>query len=229
MDSIKEIHNKKISDSYFSFYNKEIVNLLPENPGVILDIGCATGTLGARIIEQKKPIQYDGIEIVQHIAYEAKKYLNKVYVGEAEEWLPKLPSKSYNWIILADSLEHTVNPWNVLAEVYRILDDKGKVLISIPNVRNLGVITDLLVKGIWKYRDFGIMDQGHLRFFTKKSIVEMLEQSGFSVKTLYSDPRNRWKKFPGRFFSRIISLAIFQPKAYEELITVQWVIKAEKI
>lgn len=81
MDSIKEIHNKKISDSYFSFYNKEIVNLLPENPGVILDIGCATGTLGARIIEQKKPIQYDGIEIVQHIAYEAKKYLNKVYVG----------------------------------------------------------------------------------------------------------------------------------------------------
>lgn len=194
-----------------------------------MDIGCAAGTLGARVIQQKGAAIYEGIEVVPQVADEAKKYLTKVYVGQAEDWLPKLPSDSYDWVILADSLEHTVDPWGVLTEVHRVLNDKGHVLISIPNVRNLGVITELLVKGTWKYRDFGIMDQGHLRFFTKKSIVEMLEQKGFQVRILYSDPRNRWRKFRGRFISRLISLAMFQPKTFEELITVQWIIKAERI
>jgi len=105
----------------------------------------------------------------------------------------------------------------------------GHLLISLPNVRNLGVITELLVKGTWNYRDFGIMDKGHLRFFTKKTILGILEEGGFSVKKIYSNPQNRWKKFRGRLISRIISLGIGQPSAYEELITVQWIIMAQKM
>ena len=228
MDSIEKIHDKKISADYFSFYNKEIVRQLPDNPGPILDVGCATGTLGAQIIKQKGATVYEGIEVVPHIAEEAKKQLTKVHVGQAEDWLSRLPEAHYEWVIMADSLEHTVDPWFVLREVYRVLKADGKVLISLPNVRNLEVITDLLVKGEWKYRDFGIMDQGHLRFFTKRSIVNMLEQQGFKVETLYSDPRNRWKKFRGRFISRMISLALLRPQIFEEFITVNWIIKAEK-
>jgi ubiquinone/menaquinone biosynthesis C-methylase UbiE len=228
MDSIENIHQKKVAAEYFKFHNQQIVKLLPENPGRILDIGCATGVLGAHIIETKKPEFYEGIEVVAEIAKEAEKCLSKVYLGQAEQWLPKLPAEHYDWVIMADSLEHTVDPWSVLGQVYRVLKKEGNVLISIPNVRNLGVITELLVRGSWKYRDFGIMDQGHLRFFTKRSIVEMLDQQGFKVNIVYSNPVNRWKKLRGRTIARMISLAIGQPSAYDELITVQWILSAEK-
>ncbi len=229
MDSIEKIHYKKETEGYFENINSTLIDQLPENPGDILDVGCATGKLGEDIIQIKNPRSYIGIEVVSAVAEEAKKRLTNVYVGQAEEWMPKLKSRSFDWVVLADSLEHTVNPWAILEEVNRVLKKEGHILISIPNVRNLGVITELLVKGTWNYRDYGIMDQGHLRFFTKKTIFKMLDEYGFIVKKVYSNPRNRWKKFRGRFISRIISLGLGQPSAYEEFITVQWIIVAEKI
>ncbi|GMT46031.1 MAG: SAM-dependent methyltransferase [bacterium] len=229
MDSIEKIHHKKESESYFDSINSTLIDQLPENPGDILDVGCATGKLGEEIIQIKNPGSYVGIEVVGTVAEEAKKRLTYVYVGQAEEWMPKLKSKSFDWVILADSLEHTVDPWTILEEVNRLLKKEGHILISLPNVRNLGVITELLVNGTWNYRDFGIMDRGHLRFFTKKTILKMLDNYGFIVKKVYSNPRNRWKKLRGMFISRIISLGLGQPSAYEEFITVQWIIVAEKI
>lgn len=230
MDSIEKIHHVKEDNSvYFNIQNQEIIKLMSEQPGSVLDVGCAKGALGRQVIEEKKPAVYEGIELLPDVAKEAEKYLSKVYVGQAEYWLPKLPESKYDWVIFADSLEHTIDPWNVLKEARRVLKPKGKLLISIPNVRNLGVITDLLVKGKWQYRDFGIMDQGHLRFFTKKSLINMVETEGFKVNKIYSNPLNRWKKLPGRFISRMISLAIGKPGAYEEFITVQWIMGAEKV
>lgn len=228
MSSIENIHQKKIASGYFQLKNQEIIGILPENPGGILDIGCASGALGAHVIETKKPDFYDGIEVVPEVAEEAKKNLSKVYTGEVESWLPKLPHDHYDWVIMSEVLEHTVDPWSVLSEVYRVLKKEGKVLITIPNVRNLGVIKELLVDGNWKYLDSGILDQGHLRFFTRRSIIEMLKQQGFEVKMMYSNPVNRWKKLRGRFIARIISFAVGHPSAYHEFITVQWIIMAKK-
>ncbi|MBN2615064.1 MAG: class I SAM-dependent methyltransferase [Bacteroidales bacterium] len=228
MDSIEKIHEGKTASEYFTIQNQEIIKLIPKNPGKILDVGCATGALGEHILKTLKPEIYDGIEVVPDIAEKAKKRLSSVFVGQAEHILPEIPDGTYDCIIMADSLEHTVDPWTVLKQVYRVLSKEGKLLISIPNVRNLGVVTELLVKGDWKYRDFGIMDQGHLRFFTKKSLTNMLSQQGFSVYKLYSNPINRWKKFRGRFIARMLSVAIGKPGHYEEFITVQWILGAEK-
>lgn len=228
MDSIEKIHEGKTASEYFNIQNQEIIKQIPVNPGKILDVGCATGALGEHIVKEKKPDTYDGIEVVPDIALEAKKHLSNVFVGQAEHILPEIQDGKYDCVIMADSLEHTVDPWAVLKQVYRVLKKDGKLLISIPNVRNLGVITELLVKGDWKYKDFGIMDQGHLRFFTKKSLTDMLLQQGFSISELHSNPINRWKKFRGRFISRMISFAIGRPGDYEEFITVQWIISAQK-
>lgn len=228
MDSIEKIHHGKKAESYFENINMELLAHLPDNPGDILDVGCATGKLGEDIIQMKKPGSYVGIEVVPSIAEMAKKRLTRVYVGQAEDVLTRLKRDSFDWVIMADSLEHTIDPWTILEEVNRVLKKEGHLLISLPNVRNLGVITELLVKGTWNYRDFGIMDQGHLRFFTKKTILKILEEHGFSVKKIYSNPQNRWKKFRGRFISRIISLGLGQPSAYEEFITVQWIIITQK-
>ncbi len=229
MDSIEKLHQGKTAEGYFETINTDLVEKIPDHPGKILDIGCAAGKLGEDIIKIKHPETYEGIEVVRSVAEMARKYLDEVYVGQAEEWLPQLSTASYDWVIMADSLEHTVDPWDILREVNRILKNDGHVLVSLPNVRNLGVVTELLVKGTWNYKDMGILDRGHLRFFTKRNILKMLREHGFEPELIYSNPRNRWKKFRGRFVSRCLSFMIGKPSDYEEFITVQWRIVAKKV
>ncbi|SVD73432.1 uncharacterized protein METZ01_LOCUS426286, partial [marine metagenome] len=54
-------------------------------------------------------------------------------------------------------------------------------IASIPNIANYKIIR-MLKKGLWEYKDTGIMDITHLRFFTKKTISEMFITSGYNPK-----------------------------------------------
>jgi 2-polyprenyl-3-methyl-5-hydroxy-6-metoxy-1,4-benzoquinol methylase len=228
-NEIIKIHSLKTDSTYFHNTNADLVALIPSNPGRILDIGCASGKLGEDIIKATAPKEYIGIEIVPEIAETARTRLSKVLIGNAESILPTIESESFDWIIMADILEHTVDPWSAISEVSRILKPQGMLLISIPNVRNLGVLFELVCKGRWDYTPFGIMDQGHLRFFTRSTITESLTNSGFKIQSCQSNSRNRWKRWRGKTIARILSLIIAKPSAYEEFITVQWIILAHKV
>jgi len=228
-NEIIKIHRSKTDSSYFFNTNADLIALIPPNPGRILDIGCASGKLGEEIIKAKSPQEYIGIEIVPEIAEIANIRLSKVLIGNAESILPTIDSESFDWVIMADVLEHTINPWSVITDVSRILKPHGTVLISIPNVRNLGVLFDLVYKGRWDYTSYGIMDQGHLRFFTRSTIKELLTKNKFKIKSCNSNSRNRWKKWRGKTIARILSIVIGKPSDYEEFITVQWIILARKI
>jgi hypothetical protein len=96
-------------------------------------------------------------------------------------------------------------------------------------VRNLNVIIDLLLRGRWTYKPWGIMDQGHLRFFTRTSLLEMVAGYRFQIISCTSNPRNRWKRLPGKTVSRLLSWLIGRPSAFEEFITVQWIVHAKKL
>ncbi len=228
-DEIIKIHGSKTDSTYFSNTNADLVALIPFNPGRILDLGCASGKLGEDIIKATSPKEYVGIEIVPEIAEVARTRLSKVLIGNAESILPTIDSGSFDWIIMADILEHTVDPWSVMSEVSRIIKPHGMLLMSIPNVRNLGVLFDLVCKGRWDYTPFGIMDQGHLRFFTCSTITELLTKSNFEIQSCQSNSRNRWKRWRGKTIARILSLIIAKPSAYEEFITVQWIMLAQRI
>lgn len=228
-DKIIKIHGSKTDSTYFSNTNADLVALIPPNPGRILDLGCASGKLGEDIIKATSPKEYIGIEIVPGIAEIARIRLSKVLVGNVESILPKIDTGSFDWIIMADILEHTVDPWSVISEVSRIIKPHGMLLMSIPNVRNLGILFDLACKGRWDYTPFGIMDQGHLRFYTRSTITELLNKSKFEIRSCQSNSRNRWKRWRGKTIARILSLIIAKPSAYEEFITVQWIILAQKI
>ncbi len=228
-DEIIKIHGSKTDSTYFSNTNADLVALIPSNPGRILDIGCASGKLGEDIIKATAPKEYIGIEIVPEIAEMAHTRLSKVLIGNAESILPKIDTGSFDWVIMADILEHTVDPWSLISEVSRIIKPHGMLLMSIPNVRNLGVLFDLACKGRWDYTPFGIMDQGHLRFFTRSTITELLTKSKFEIRSCQSNSRNRWKRWRGKTIARILSFIIAKPSAYNEFITVQWIILAQKI
>ncbi len=228
LDSIVRLHQVKQFDEYFSSSNQAVAEKIPRHPGRILDIGCAEGALAEQVMREKQPEAYEGIEILPHVAEKAKTILNRVYVGSAEQVVPELPSQSYDWIILADSLEHMVDPWEMLRQVTRLLKPGGRLMLSIPNVRNLNVIIDLFLRGRWTYKPWGIMDQGHLRFFTRSSLQDLLTEQNYQIISCTSNPRNRWKRVPGKAAARVLSWLIGRPSAYEEFITVQWIVEAKK-
>lgn len=82
---------------------------------------------------------------------------------------------------MGDVLEHLINPVATLNKILPVLKPGGKIFITVPNVRNWKVVKGLVFSDSWDYTDWGILDYTHMRFFTKASIVRMLEKNGFNV------------------------------------------------
>ena len=140
---------------------KIIANLLPNNSRV-LDVGCGDGTLMEALINQKN-IDARGMELDQN---NVKKCISKglsVIEGNAETELGQFPEKSFDFVILSQTLQAFYQPENVLDQLLRI----GKnVIISIPNF------------GYWKVR-------ASLLFFGKMPITKSLPNTWYNTPNLH--------------------------------------------
>lgn len=170
---------------------RDIQSLIPASVRNVLDVGCSVGTLGAAIKEKSGGAQVFGIELSEQMAEEANARLDKVFQGDVAEVIRsgQLDGFKFDAIIFADILEHLIDPWTVLREIKKHLNPKGIIVASIPNIRNLDTIFNLVVKGYWPYRERGIHDATHLRFFTKKNIIELFEAADLSVSNIQTNYR----------------------------------------
>lgn len=174
---------KKIDSKPANYYQNlrlEMLPYIPKDAKKILELGCGEGMFGS-YLRDKMSAEVWGIEIEPKFATKAKKNLDKVYIGDAESIIRKLPARSFDVIVANDVLEHMVDPYSVLKEAKRILKKDGVVVSSIPNIRNFHVIYHLVRHGQWEYVESGILDRTHLRFFTSKSINNMYERLGYEV------------------------------------------------
>jgi len=147
----------------------DLERLISPESKFVLDVGCSTGTLGKRI-KDKNNAEVWGIEFSEEMAAEAACKIDKVFIGDATEIIKNgsLNNAKFDVIIFGDVLEHLVDPWTTLRLASSYLKPDGYVITSIPNVRHIDTIYNLLIKGYWPYRERGIHDRTHLRFFTKK-------------------------------------------------------------
>ena len=161
----------------------DVVNMVPDTASKILDIGCSTGVLGSRLKERGQHVECTGIEFDRAMAEIAKKKLDRVIVGNVEtiDFSKHLGSGYYDCIIFADILEHLVNPWGVLKGITPFLGTGGMIIASIPNIEHYSTMLHLLIRGSWPYRERGIHDKTHLRFFTIRNIREMFESAGLEI------------------------------------------------
>ena len=98
-----------------------------------------------------------------------------------EEKIDNAENNYYDLIIFNDVLEHLYDPWAILKKSAEKLAKGGKVVASIPNIRHLYTMFDIVIKKDFKYTDAGILDKTHLRFFTKKSIIRMFDECGYKI------------------------------------------------
>ena len=167
-------------DGYYGYVRPEIQAMVEEDAKKILDVGCAAGMMAAAL-KHRHNAEVWGIELADDIAQVASSNLDRVICGDIAQVWQELPDGYFDTIIFADVLEHLENPYAVLENIKTKLSAGGKVIASIPNVRHWSVLKDLL-EGKWDYTDAGILDRTHLRFFTRKSVVELFENAGYAIQ-----------------------------------------------
>ena len=95
--------------------------------------------------------------------------------------LPTLfAGERYDYIVCADVLEHLVDPGRVLDAAQQLLKPQGRLMISVPNAAYAGLIGELMA-GEFRYREEGLLDRTHLRFFTRASLSRFVEERGWHV------------------------------------------------
>jgi 2-polyprenyl-3-methyl-5-hydroxy-6-metoxy-1,4-benzoquinol methylase len=167
--------------TYFAATRSDILQLLPASVGRVLEIGCGTGQSLRWVREERKCAWTEGIEMHAPSATVANEIADRVQCGDAEEIIANVPAQSFNTILCLDSLEHLVDPWAMVNRAFEILVPGGLLLVSVPNVRHFSVVLPLLFAGAFRYRESGILDSTHLRFFTRLSAREMLTGAGFEI------------------------------------------------
>ena len=172
--------------TYFEFARPELLALVPESAKRVLDIGCGAGRLG-EAIKKRQQAEVIGIECEHGPASAARARLDRVLVGNIEQLEPDFGPGSFDAIICGDVLEHLRDPLRVLRRSRTWLKPDGRLIASIPNVRHHSVVRSLLA-GNWTYESAGLLDQTHLRFFTRREIMKLVYRAGFDVRDLQMVP-----------------------------------------
>jgi 2-polyprenyl-3-methyl-5-hydroxy-6-metoxy-1,4-benzoquinol methylase len=157
-----------------------VVGLVPR-AGKVLELGCATGYM-SDVLTSRLGCSVVGIEICAEAADRARAHCEQVIVGDAETlaYEQVLGGRRFDAVICADVLEHLRDPGRLLRRLRPVLADGGCVIASIPNIAHGGVRLALLT-GEFRYRATGLLDETHLRFFTRESISDLFEAAGYVV------------------------------------------------
>lgn len=229
-----DLHLQTLDPNYAPIGLLEMVNPAPKR---VLDIGCFCGGSG-RWLKQRFPgCEVIGIEMLDKAASIAAQAYDRVIAETFERVdfeVEGLMAGSFDAIIAADVLEHIYNPWQALQRLKPLLAPGGSIYVSLPNVRNLNILS-ALAAGEWRYKGTGILDITHIRFFTLAQAGEMLSQTGWLIREGRTNPDpNLSHMLQGKNPDEIKTLSLGKLKLeglnqmdIVELIAVQFFIRAE--
>jgi 2-polyprenyl-3-methyl-5-hydroxy-6-metoxy-1,4-benzoquinol methylase len=167
-------HYAAKSSDYFGNARQDIRPLLSGVADTVLEVGCGSGGTLRWLKETGQCKKAYGIELFEDSAMLAKRYADAVVQGDAEQLIDTtFQDQTFDLILCLDVLEHMVDPWTFVRKLSRLLAPNGRIVFSIPNVRNLKVLLPLLFLGRWRYEERGILDRTHLRFFTRQTAMEL--------------------------------------------------------
>jgi 2-polyprenyl-3-methyl-5-hydroxy-6-metoxy-1,4-benzoquinol methylase len=148
----------------------------------VLDVGCATGYLGAALAAHG--CRAWGLDQDAGAVLVAKPWYEEVRAIDLEECdeLP-WPARFFDVVLAADVLEHLRDPQAALRLLHGSIRPGGRLIVSVPNVAHLSVRVPLLL-GRFNYRTTGILDETHVRLYTFKTAYELVDSCEFEVESL---------------------------------------------
>lgn len=178
-DSLPHIYQRAVSgDSQDSL---SIIASLIEPGQTLLDLGMGTGGLG-HYLSQRHALVADGVTLNQAEADIAANWYRHVAVADLDhaDLCQIFAGQQYDCIVCADVLEHLKAPENVLMQCKALLKPGGRLIASVPNAGYCGLVAELM-QGDFRYRPEGLLDNTHLRFFTRLSLQRFFGAHGWVV------------------------------------------------
>ena len=149
----------------------------------VLDLGCGSGAIGRFLSARDGAATIDGLTINEDEAQRAAAHYRRVEVADLDRCVltDLFEPASYDIIVCADVLEHVRQSDRVLSDCRSLLASGGQVLLSIPNAAYCGLIAELMA-GEFRYRSEGLLDETHVRFFTRQTLLRFLDAGGWAVR-----------------------------------------------
>lgn len=171
--------------SYFENQRGEVYSALQikiDQFKKIIEIGC-----GNAVIERTLSTDqfYLGLDMIHTETKVLDSGHQLQYVDLEGQLSIPIEFHSPNLIIANDVIEHVTNPLDLLRQISDIMSDDSIFIGSIPNFLYVENLMDILLSRDFKYRsEGGILDEGHLRFYSRKSIVRLFLSSGFKIEAI---------------------------------------------
>lgn len=176
------IYEKIFNNHGLSQTQKKAIELVGQDKK-ILEIGSSSGYMTKFFLENN--CEVDVIEVdsnaISKVSKKVKKAINKSIEDQS---VVKFLSKDYNFIIMADVIEHLVYPEKALLNLKKVSNNNTKLIISTPNIACWAIRKELFFKGLFEYQESGILDKTHLHLFSVNSLPRFLNQNGWQVKEI---------------------------------------------
>jgi 2-polyprenyl-3-methyl-5-hydroxy-6-metoxy-1,4-benzoquinol methylase len=176
----KDYYKKSIHYGFGHTRFNRILALMPKGPNKkILDVGCASGRMGAQL--RSKGYEVWGADISGTAIEEARAVLDGVYEFDIQgKWPLEEMSADFDAILFGEVLEHIFDPEMVLKNASKILKSDGVIIITTPNFLTWTNRIKFLF-GLFTYQDQGMFDFGHIRWFTYLYLKKVLKNSSLEI------------------------------------------------
>jgi O-antigen biosynthesis protein len=208
--------------------HSRIAALLESLPArsTVLDVGTASGMIARR---GNTSLRFFGIEANAEWAAVASPFYEKLWIYPLDD-APDDALRGYDAVVLGDVLEHMPSPDTALNRLVGLQPAGSLFIISVPNIANLWVRLHLLM-GRFDYAERGILDRTHLRFFTRKSLVELVEEAELNILSIQVTPiplelvSSFFSTPPGRLFHALFA---WLTSLFPTLLGYQFIVEARK-
>lgn len=197
---------------YFEKPRADLVEFLPRPLGRVLDVGCGKGAVG-RELRKAGALELIGLEIEPGAAKLASEVFDSTLQLDAHDAREALAASArFDTILCYDVLEHLYDPGRVLGDLRHLAKPGATLHISVPNVKHFSLFADLFLRDTFGYAPEGHRDATHIRWFTRRDMERLVEESGWEVLGTTTHPFK-----PGRrLLSRLGGHRV------QDLFAVQW-------
>jgi 2-polyprenyl-3-methyl-5-hydroxy-6-metoxy-1,4-benzoquinol methylase len=147
----------------------------------VLEIGAGPGSISKPLV-MRNNCSVTALELDPNCIPILEGFCERVVSGDLNgtDWVDQFEPQSFDVVVIADVLEHLVNPWRTLRSVATLLRDQGYVVCSIPNASHSVVLASFATDDV-DYRNWGLLDRTHIRFFGVKNVQALFSQAGLRI------------------------------------------------